>query len=76
MRARDIMTTDVLTVGRDTPVRQIAALLLERRISGVPVVDANCRVVGMVSEADLMHRAENRHCAIKVALARTVHRRQ
>jgi CBS domain-containing protein len=52
------MITDVLTVAPDTPVRQIAALLLERRISAVPVVDANRRVVGIVSEGDLMHRAE------------------
>lgn len=58
MRARDIMTTDVLTVGSDTPIRRIAALLLDHRISAVPVVDANRRVVGIVSEADLMHRAE------------------
>lgn len=59
MRVRDIMTTDVLTVARDTPVRQIAALLLERRISAVPVIDAERRVVGIVSEGDLTHRVES-----------------
>jgi CBS domain-containing protein len=58
MRVRDIMTTDVVTVAPDTPVRQIAALLLERRISAVPVIDAKHRVVGIVSEGDLMHRTE------------------
>jgi CBS-domain-containing membrane protein len=52
------MTADVLTVSPDTSVRDIAALLLERRISAVPVLDAKGRVVGMVSEGDLMHRAE------------------
>lgn len=58
MLARDIMTADVLTVSPSTPVIDIAKLLLERRISGVPVVDAERRVVGIVSEGDLMRRAE------------------
>ena len=57
MRAVDIMTTDVVTVGPDTPVTELAALLAERGISGVPVVDRE-RVVGIVSEGDLLHRAE------------------
>jgi CBS-domain-containing membrane protein len=52
------MTTDVVTVAPDTPVRRIATLLLDRRISAVPVIDAEHRVVGIVSEADLMHRTE------------------
>jgi CBS-domain-containing membrane protein len=52
------MTADVLTVSPDTSVRTIAALLLEHRISAVPVIDASGRVVGIVSEGDLMHRAE------------------
>lgn len=58
MKARDIMTTDVVTVRPDTPVREVATLLFERRISGVPVVDGDGRVVGIVSEGDLMRRPE------------------
>lgn len=58
MNAREVMTTEVLTVTADTSVREIASLLLERRISAVPVVDADRRVVGIVSEGDLMRRAE------------------
>ncbi len=54
MQARDVMTTDVVTVQPETPIRQIAALLLEKRISAVPVVDATGAVVGMVSEGDLI----------------------
>ena len=57
MRAADIMTTDVITVGPDTPVPELATLLAERGISGVPVVDQD-RVIGIVSEGDLLHRAE------------------
>ncbi len=58
MQARDVMTTKVVTVRPDTRVEQIAALLLERRISGVPVVDADGRLVGIVTEGDLMRRPE------------------
>ncbi len=50
----DIMTTDVATVHRDTPLRDAARLLLERRISGLPVVDENNKLVGIVTEADFL----------------------
>lgn len=49
------MTSPVITVAPETTVREIAALLLRHRISGVPVVEGG-RLVGMVSESDLMHR--------------------
>ena len=58
MQARDVMTTQVVTVRPETSVEQIAALLLERRISGVPVVDADGRLLGIVTEGDLMRRPE------------------
>jgi CBS domain-containing protein len=57
LTAADVMTTDVITVAPETPVRDIAQLLYTRRISGVPVVDANRAVVGLVSEGDLMKHA-------------------
>lgn len=58
MQAKDIMTPAVVTVSPDATIRDIAQLLHERRISGVPVVDADDRVVGIVSEGDLMRRPE------------------
>ena len=58
MQAQDIMTRDVVTVQPSTTVHQIAKLMTERRISGVPVVSASGAVVGVVSESDLMHRVE------------------
>lgn len=58
MLVRDIMTTDVVTVGPETPVKEIAAKLLERRISAVPVLDHDGRIVGVVSEGDLLRRVE------------------
>jgi len=58
MRAMDVMTTNVITVDPDTSVQALATLLSERGISGVPVVDKDGRLVGIVSEGDLLHRAE------------------
>jgi CBS domain-containing protein len=52
------MTAPVITIGPDTPVRDVAELLLARGISAVPVVDAERRLLGIVSEGDLMRRPE------------------
>jgi CBS domain-containing protein len=58
MNARDVLTRDVVSVASDTPMRKIAALLVEKRISGVPVVDGSGAPIGMVSEGDLIGRSE------------------
>ncbi len=58
MQVRDIMTTAVATVTRDTPVADVVNLLLQRHISAVPVVDDDGNVLGMVSEGDLLRRHE------------------
>lgn len=58
MQAKDIMTTTVVTVRPDASIAEIAHLLLERRISAVPVVDSAGRLLGIVSEGDLMRRPE------------------
>lgn len=58
MRAADVMTTTVITVTPETTVQDLAKLLSERGISGVPVVDENRHLIGVVSEGDLLHRTE------------------
>ena len=58
MQAKDIMTIRVVTVGPDATVREIAAELLDKRISAVPVVDDKGAVLGIVSEGDLLRRQE------------------
>lgn len=58
MQAIDIMTSKVISIGLDTDVRDVAQLLLEHRISAVPVVDDERRVLGIVSEGDLMRRVK------------------
>ena len=58
MKAKDVMTEDVVSVGPETTVRDIARLLLEHRISAVPVLGKGGRLLGIVSEGDLMRRTE------------------
>jgi CBS domain-containing protein len=57
MKARDVMTTPVIAATPDTPVRDVAQLLLDKRISGLPIVQGD-RVVGILSESDLLRRVE------------------
>ena len=58
MKAADIMVSNVITVTPEHSVRDVAQILLTRRISGVPVLDAAGDLVGIVTESDLMRRAE------------------
>ncbi len=58
MQAQDVMTPWVATIGAGATVQEAARLMLERRISALPVVDGKDRVVGIVSEGDLMRRPE------------------
>ena len=56
MRVRDIMTTAVITVGPDAPFHELVALMLDHGVSGLPVVDATSRPIGIVTEADLVSK--------------------
>jgi CBS-domain-containing membrane protein len=56
MKVRDIMTADVAVAGAETPVGEIARLMDQRDVSGVPVVDEAGRVRGLVTDLDLIAR--------------------
>ena len=58
MKAEDVMTRGVISVKAETPVLEIAQLLLDKHISGVPVLDAADKIIGIVSEGDLLRRVE------------------
>jgi CBS-domain-containing membrane protein len=58
MQAKDILTRDVVTVDPQTSVDEVAALLVKHRISGIPVTAPDGRLHGIVSEGDLVERAE------------------
>jgi len=57
MLAREIMSRDVITVSPEEKVDKAARILVENKISGLPVVDANNHVVGIITEKDLIIRA-------------------
>jgi CBS domain-containing protein len=56
MKVQEVMVRDVLTVTGETPVHRVAALMVERDVSGIPVVDAQGRLLGLVGELDLVLR--------------------
>jgi len=58
MRVSDIMATPVIHVSRDTPIAEVARLMLQHRISGLPVCDSGGGIIGVVTEGDLLRRAE------------------
>src|SRR6516162_4675105 len=58
MKARDVMVSPVITVGDNDTVRDVAKLLIAKRVSAVPVVNGAGKLVGIVTEADLMRRVE------------------
>ena len=60
MIVKDIMSTDVVTVREMTLLKDVARLLVEHRISGVPVVDDYGKVLGVVSEADVLFKERGR----------------
>ncbi|MCX7710266.1 MAG: CBS domain-containing protein [Clostridia bacterium] len=56
MKAREIMSPEVITIGRETTIEEIAHILSEKNISGVPVVDEGKKVIGMVTQKDLLYK--------------------
>jgi len=58
MEARQVMTSPTITISPAATLRQAIELMLEKRISGLPVVDEIGQLVGLISEGDLLHRSE------------------
>lgn len=58
MRAKEIMTRQLVTAKPETPVTEVAQLMMEHRISAVPVVTPDRRLLGIVSDTDLLQRRE------------------
>jgi CBS domain-containing protein len=61
MRAKEIMNSNVITVNQEMTVDEVVKILLDHRISGVPVLDEAGKVTGIVSETDLIYREKNLH---------------
>jgi CBS domain-containing protein len=58
MNAAELMTRDLVTVRPEAPLADAIRLMLEHRVSGLPVVEEGGRLVGLLTEGDLLHRAE------------------
>lgn len=59
LKARDIMTQEVITVGPEAPISQVGRLLETHRISGMPVVDGQGKLVGIITQSDLVQQARD-----------------
>ncbi|MEK6777468.1 MAG: CBS domain-containing protein [bacterium] len=68
LTAKEIMTRDVITVGPDMPVKDLAKLLLDHHISGVPVVDKEGNLAGIITDKDLIESNKNLHLPTVVTL--------
>lgn len=69
MRARDLMTTSLVTIPPDAPLEAVARVFADRGISGAPVVDADGQFLGMVTEGDLIRRLAAKEDAPKSWMA-------
>ena len=61
LMAKDIMTKDVITINKNASIEELSALLLENKISGVPVMDDDNKLVGIVTEADIIEQDTKLH---------------
>ena len=68
LRAQDLMTESVIAVTKDTEVRELAQILTENKISGAPVVDGAGKLVGVVTESDLIFQNKKVHIPTAVAI--------
>ena len=68
LNASDIMTTQVITVKEETPLKELAEILYENRINGVPVVDDEGLLLGIICESDLIRKDKKLHIPTVVAL--------
>ncbi len=66
--AREIMTTDIVTVKKETSIRELAELFTTRRIGSIPVVDEDGNLIGIVSESDLIEQDKNFHIPTVISL--------
>ena len=72
LKASDIMTTEVITVKRDTSLKDVARILYEKHINGLPVVDEKGMLIGIICENDLIQRDRKLQLPAMVAIFDTV----
>ena len=68
LNASDIMTTEVITVKKDTSLKELARILYNKNINGVPVVDDSGSLIGIICESDLIRKDKKLHIPTVVSL--------
>ncbi|EEG76403.1 CBS domain-containing protein [Dethiobacter alkaliphilus] len=61
MKAKEIMTTDLVTIAEDKTLREVIKLMVEQNISGIPVIDETGNLMGIVSESDVIRLKRKTH---------------
>ncbi|MEJ2269780.1 MAG: CBS domain-containing protein, partial [Desulfobulbaceae bacterium] len=72
LTAKDIMTTNVITVQKDTSVNELAEILWKNKISGAPVLDDDGNVVSVVTESDLIDQTKKVHIPTMISILDSV----
>lgn len=68
LTARDIMSTEVFSVGQDTDLKELAAIFVERKVTAMPVVEEGGKLVGMISQTDLVEQDKPLHIPTVISL--------
>ena len=68
MTAKDIMSTDVVSVTEDTSIKELAGLFIKHKVNGFPVLDKDGQLTGIVTEKNLIERSKNLHIPTVIAL--------
>jgi CBS-domain-containing membrane protein len=68
LTAADVMTRDVITVRKETTIRELAELFAQHRISSAPVVDDSGKMIGIVTETDLIEQDKSLHIPTVISL--------
>lgn len=68
LKVKDIMTTDVVTVTKETTVLELAGLFANRHLSSLPVLDQNGELIGIVTETDLVEQDKNLHIPTVISI--------
>jgi CBS-domain-containing membrane protein len=68
LTAREIMTTEVVSVTTETTIRELAEIIMKHRIGSVPVVDSEGALIGIVTESDLIEQDKNFHIPTVISL--------
>jgi len=67
-KARDIMTRDIITVTRETSIQELSRIFMDKGVNGLPVVDEDGNVVGVVTQGDLIEQKKQLHIPTVIAL--------